>query len=116
MIRRPPRSTLFPYTTLFRSGRQLGPPDPSLLFSPVRLLRLLLLPVLHSKSASSPYVNKDLLQDGLTVPRTRLQLRAPRKGVNHASSANCLYAPALLSRRVHELARSRGSQPAAADL
>src|SRR2546422_8196604 len=24
MIRRPPRSTLFPYTTLFRSGRGLG--------------------------------------------------------------------------------------------
>src|SRR5689334_24651879 len=30
MIRRPPRSTLFPYTTLFRSGRDRGgrlPPD-----------------------------------------------------------------------------------------
>src|SRR3712207_5847623 len=26
MIRRPPRSTLFPYTTLFRSRRQDGPP------------------------------------------------------------------------------------------
>src|SRR5256885_6901793 len=25
MIRRPPRSTLFPYTTLFRSGRRHGP-------------------------------------------------------------------------------------------
>src|SRR3712207_7333103 len=25
MIRRPPRSTLFPYTTLFRSGRRLLP-------------------------------------------------------------------------------------------
>src|SRR2546430_10453298 len=25
MIRRPPRSTLFPYTTLFRSGDPLGP-------------------------------------------------------------------------------------------
>src|SRR3712207_7003857 len=25
MIRRPPRSTLFPYTTLFRSGQQLSP-------------------------------------------------------------------------------------------
>src|SRR5690554_7380185 len=24
MIRRPPRSTLFPYTTLFRSGQQVG--------------------------------------------------------------------------------------------
>src|SRR2546428_3760732 len=26
MIRRPPRSTLFPYTTLFRSRRARGPP------------------------------------------------------------------------------------------
>src|SRR2546422_5205481 len=26
MIRRPPRSTLFPYTTLFRSPRELSPP------------------------------------------------------------------------------------------
>src|SRR2546425_7165494 len=25
MIRRPPRSTLFPYTTLFRSGIRIGP-------------------------------------------------------------------------------------------
>src|SRR3989442_12745411 len=30
MIRRPPRSTLFPYTTLFRSHRRLlGPPPPT---------------------------------------------------------------------------------------
>src|SRR5256885_17266081 len=27
MIRRPPRSTLFPYTTLFRSGEALRPPS-----------------------------------------------------------------------------------------
>src|SRR3712207_7562400 len=27
MIRRPPRSTLFPYTTLFRSGSDALPPD-----------------------------------------------------------------------------------------
>src|SRR3712207_7042705 len=27
MIRRPPRSTLFPYTTLFRSGDPNRPPD-----------------------------------------------------------------------------------------
>src|SRR2546427_8879622 len=27
MIRRPPRSTLFPYTTLFRSGRVVGSKD-----------------------------------------------------------------------------------------
>src|SRR2546425_5359051 len=29
MIRRPPRSTLFPYTTLFRSGRDDSPPRSS---------------------------------------------------------------------------------------
>src|SRR2546430_7669174 len=29
MIRRPPRSTLFPYTTLFRSRRQEGSHEPS---------------------------------------------------------------------------------------
>src|SRR3712207_7851488 len=29
MIRRPPRSTLFPYTTLFRSTAGLGRPQPS---------------------------------------------------------------------------------------
>src|SRR3712207_6903779 len=28
MIRRPPRSTLFPYTTLFRSQHRRGPPRP----------------------------------------------------------------------------------------
>src|SRR5256885_9984073 len=28
MIRRPPRSTLFPYTTLFRSQQERGPSDP----------------------------------------------------------------------------------------
>src|SRR2546430_17472431 len=32
MIRRPPRSTLFPYTTLFRSA---NPPTPANTFSPV---------------------------------------------------------------------------------
>src|SRR5256885_8636666 len=29
MIRRPPRSTLFPYTTLFRSGMEPGYEDPA---------------------------------------------------------------------------------------
>src|SRR2546427_3115948 len=37
MIRRPPRSTLFPYTTLFRS--QLGRPDPDRVPRAVRVQR-----------------------------------------------------------------------------
>src|SRR2546423_2149741 len=34
MIRRPPRSTLFPYTTLFRSVFYVFAKDPSTVFSP----------------------------------------------------------------------------------
>src|SRR3712207_7100743 len=34
MIRRPPRSTLFPYTTLFRSGSDVGTNPPSLVRHP----------------------------------------------------------------------------------
>src|SRR5256885_11156416 len=36
MIRRPPRSTLFPYTTLFRSRRGRPEADAQLLFVPVQ--------------------------------------------------------------------------------
>src|SRR5260370_10816972 len=42
MIRRPPRSTLFPYTTLFRSrvvGEQVGIRQASQQFGPLRLAR-----------------------------------------------------------------------------
>src|SRR3712207_8838334 len=39
MIRRPPRSTLFPYTTLFRSGVKMGANRP-LTFGPDEMTRL----------------------------------------------------------------------------
>src|SRR5690349_23098042 len=35
MLRRPPRSTLFPYTTLFRSPREIG--QPSRRTTPIRI-------------------------------------------------------------------------------
>src|SRR5258708_12197043 len=37
MIRRPPRSTLFPYTTLFRSGRRMKRRDRFMSAAPLRL-------------------------------------------------------------------------------
>src|SRR5258708_26054718 len=48
MIRRPPRSTLFPYTTLFRSTHAVGIPGPAIIdadvmaFRPPQLLQPLL--------------------------------------------------------------------------
>src|SRR5260370_27333562 len=55
MIRRPPRSTLFPYTTLFRSpaGRDLSHPLPAARSLPtVRSCYLLLSPHPHSRRSS----------------------------------------------------------------
>src|SRR5947199_8349759 len=47
MIRRPPRSTLFPYTTLFRSAPCLGPPtDRTGLAAPAPVIDLVAPPVL----------------------------------------------------------------------
>src|SRR5256885_6181094 len=40
MIRRPPRSTLFPYTTLFRSLRNFGMPKPEGYRKALRLMHL----------------------------------------------------------------------------
>src|SRR2546428_7374446 len=51
MIRRPPRSTLFPYTTLFRSSSQL-PPDCPPRPPPVALPPAV--PLLHRTSAQPP--------------------------------------------------------------
>src|SRR3989442_11666556 len=44
MIRRPPRSTLFPYTTLFRSKVQAVKVTPPLIVSPPKGLMVVLLP------------------------------------------------------------------------
>src|SRR2546430_11744935 len=47
MIRRPPRSTLFPYTTLFRSGRKRNPPARIV---PLLVAQMSLKPVTDRKS------------------------------------------------------------------
>src|SRR2546430_10192760 len=39
MIRRPPRSTLFPYTTLFRSPKMKNPPAPPSILRPAQWCR-----------------------------------------------------------------------------
>src|SRR2546430_16366712 len=53
MIRRPPRSTLFPYTTLFRSPGRSDPrqPDDPV---PIGVLQLDVLPGLHRLFAEGP--------------------------------------------------------------
>src|SRR3712207_9213774 len=97
MIRRPPRSTLFPYTTLFRSDQALGErhvQDP-------RLPELLLQPLRHPEDAPGPtdvlahhhhgLVRPHLLGqavvDGLeqALRRHRLDRKSTRLNSSHAN-------------------------------
>src|SRR5256885_7230225 len=54
MIRRPPRSTLFPYTTLFRSSRSSRPPWPSPTLTGLRMRSLTWRSEEHTSELQSP--------------------------------------------------------------
>src|SRR6267143_328240 len=56
---------------------------------------------------------KTFLVNALTSPGTKVHVGAPTRESDHVSPIDRLCAAALLSPRVHELARARGSQPAA---
>src|SRR6266436_5039276 len=73
MIRRPPRSTLFPYTTLFRSSATSSSPNPAPRPPPARPLRMsragraVAVEVWEAALAASqvePLVRRALVRDG----------------------------------------------------
>src|SRR5258708_18560049 len=95
MIRRPPRSTLFPYTTLFRSQERTSPP------SPRWCTRIRFGPHLRSEEHTSELQSPDhlvcrlLLENKNRVPpnhrrrmgsalRESARARASRRGQNRA--------------------------------
>src|SRR5690242_20887143 len=96
MIRRPPRSTLFPYTTLFRSGALGATP---------RLgcgSRAAIIPGCHSRPSSSPPRSEEHtseLQSHVNLV-CRLLLEKKKKNVTHTPTARSLihnrgYLPSL---------------------
>src|SRR2546426_8686112 len=95
MIRRPPRSTLFPYTTLFRSGRE----------SPLRQARII---VAQKITAQSQRVGSGIVkfQPRIEVPRSEehtSELQSPcnlvcrlllekKKKTSHLTAISCRHA------------------------
>src|SRR5947207_12563988 len=65
-MRRPPRSRLFPYTTLFRSCRQVGRAD--LIYSPTAMEKVLALDV----SSSSGYAVMTESEGAFTLGHDRV--------------------------------------------
>src|SRR6202047_4264042 len=85
MIRRPPRSTLFPYTTLFRSLLMIGSPGSGKSMLAARLPGLL--PDLEPKEAlevSMIHSVAGLLEGG------RLVMRPPFREPHHSASQAAL--------------------------
>src|SRR5256885_9742118 len=101
MIRRPPRSTLFPYTTLFRSGPN-GSPSAKILFARA--------PPRHQPRAASKLVRwlcKD--NSGLTIIERWLEF-PPARSEEHTSELQSpcnLVCRLLLEKKKHTL-RSQG--------
>src|SRR5688572_32517790 len=98
MIRRPPRSTLFPYTTLFRSwsaGARLaaaGRAPPALVRAPVGLARR---PPRHD-SRSEEHTSELQSQSNL-VCRLLLEKKKKKKIKNYNTKKNMTTTPYILS-------------------
>src|SRR5258706_10035299 len=91
MIRRPPRSTLFPYTTLFRSRRSLRPALPL-------LLALLLLPV------SVPFlVQSSALPSPAFPPAARRVADRSEEHTSELQSLTNLVCRLLLEKKKHNI-------------
>src|SRR5258708_27214651 len=72
MIRRPPRSTLFPYTTLFRSAEAAGWPPFFLFFRAQRVQSALKMRMPMSDAALTPAHKANVLAEALDRKSTRL--------------------------------------------
>src|SRR3712207_7765452 len=94
MIRRPPRSTLFPYTTLFRSLRPRTPPEPHPLWGPA-------IPLQGGRRGGRQRRDQPLRQDRRRgVDQLLLPLLLDRKSTRlNSSHANISYAVFCLKKK-----------------
>src|SRR3712207_6971479 len=94
MIRRPPRSTLFPYTTLFRSGHPAarGPPAPG---RPPSLAR-------RGRDGDLPHPAVERLKRNLVLAQDRKSIRL------NSSHANISYAVFCLKKKKERFGLGQG--------
>src|SRR3712207_7641012 len=101
MIRRPPRSTLFPYTTLFRSVGVVRDSDPAAELAETEVKLGALLPILSGRSEehTSELQSRHYLVRGLLLEKTRttLVLETPQVPFLHHYPLLLLYPPTILN-------------------
>src|SRR3712207_8699453 len=95
MIRRPPRSTLFPYTTLFRSDRPRR-----VLVIPVGVLRRKTLEALRAGAGAQGDARSGVVRGGRAqLRRARLPPRDRKSTRLNSSHANISYAVFCLKKK-----------------
>src|SRR3712207_7952301 len=86
MIRRPPRSTLFPYTTLFRSQAQIGPEmQVGIGQDPVPLI------IVHRNLAPVEVPISFLAQAHLKAKRQKADRKSTRLNSSHANISYAVF-------------------------
>src|SRR3712207_8404724 len=97
MIRRPPRSTLFPYTTLFRSVVRLDLPGDALQVEEIEgALRALLLPPAVDAAQPGRHV---AAEDGLRLHRRHLHRARSEEHTSELQSRHYLVCRLLLEKK-----------------
>src|SRR3989441_10200068 len=114
MIRRPPRSTLFPYTTLFRSHQGVGPPEPRVARAGVQVRGLDDLLRVHAGGGARERPPGELLPPrrpaGGLARANRRDRNAPALGVRLQAPHPALERIGLVSRPLHRLGEITGVQ------
>src|SRR2546422_5521183 len=99
MIRRPPRSTLFPYTTLFRSGHAILADDHLELYEAVAVSIVERIPLRGQRRARNPNAN-DLQRTRVGIePCHRLDRKSTRLNSSHGYIS---YAVFCLKKKKHK--------------
>src|ERR1035441_7676270 len=96
MIRRPPRSTLFPYTTLFRSVSTLRPHYPPISYQPSTAASATT--TLNRLGAGAPVCVDDLGENRLTLRGHELRTSFARLAAFHLAGKTCAASPFCLYR------------------
>src|SRR5258708_10794027 len=95
MIRRPPRSTLFPYTTLFRSGLPRASATCSTVASPRSARYARLASAAVSSSPRSEEHTSELQSPDHLVCRLLLEKKKTNPNSDDTATTNAIYAPAF---------------------
>src|SRR2546427_1778288 len=97
MIRRPPRSTLFPYTTLFRSktaGVERGRPDAAAVVGEAHVVRFVAGRADRSEEHTSELQSQSNLVCRLLLEKKKIK-KAIYSSAQQSSRRSTLYGPAL---------------------